>query len=144
MKKLLITVLAIGIVVAGVGLYFYYKPVTHLVHVSPDYTAYTSDELETLFTQILQNPDRYIGKVIEFRGAVSEINIKPSGGGYLLMKVDRPEAIINVQLDHRVYASTVQSGEECKIRAEFTGIEEDLIDPEVYIVYFKQATILNR
>ncbi len=143
MKKLLIIFLCVGLVFAGIGLYLYYKPVKNLAHVMPDYTAYTPEEVEVLFKKINENPDKYIGNIIEFQWIVNEITTLPSGGGYLLMELDRPKVFINAQLDHRVNASTVQSGEACKVRAEFTGMEEDLIDPEVHILYFKQTTIIN-
>lgn len=142
MKKLLFIIFSVGVVVAGIGLYFYYKPVKNLAYVLPDYTAYTSEELERLFAEIIENPDGHTGKIIEFQGIVNEINILPSGGGYLLMEVGERNLIINAQLDHRVNASTVLSGDKCKVRAEFTGMEKDLIDPEVYVVYFKQTTII--
>ncbi len=143
MKKVLIIFFSLGLAAAVVGIYFYYKPVKNLANITPDITVPTSDELEAILTEILQNPDEYVGKIIEFQGVVNEINISQTGGGYLLMEVESPKVIINAQLDHRVNESTLQSGAVCRVRAEFTGMEEDLIDPDFYILYFKQTALIN-
>lgn len=132
-----------GLAGTGIGIYLYFKPVKNLAKTKAHVTALTPVDLKSFFSNVKSAEDSYIGKIVELSGVVTEISILQEGGGYVLMEYDETSVLVNAQLDHRVLESPVKVGDSCVIRAEFTGLEEDLIDPDLIILYFKQTVIIK-
>ncbi|GCD79807.1 hypothetical protein [Schleiferia thermophila] len=143
MKKLIWILLALIALAIAAGLYLYFKPVKDLTKSKPDFWFDDLRQLNEVLPNIENNPGAYIGKIFEISGNVTEYSAEPHGGGYLVIESKDFNILINAQLDHRVVKVNIQENRPCTIKAEFTGMEEDLIDPDVTIMYFKQAVILN-
>ncbi|GCD76696.1 hypothetical protein JCM31826_01780 [Thermaurantimonas aggregans] len=143
MKKLVILIAVLALIGLSAGLYLYFKPVKNLTEAKADYTLVTSAEADEIAQALLQNQAFYYGKIFEWTGRILEIALDEKGGGYLLLEIPDTKLLINAQLDFRVRNVNIQSGEVCTIRGEFTGLEEDLIDPDALIIYFKQSVVIQ-
>lgn len=143
MKKLIWILLALIALASATGLYLYFKPVKDLTKSKPDFWFDDLSQLNEILPNIENNPKAYMGKIFEISGNVTEFSVEPQGGGYLVFESTEFNILINAQLDHRVHEVAIQENTPCTIKAEFTGMEKDLIDPDVSIMYFKQAVILN-
>ncbi|MFN4298520.1 MAG: hypothetical protein ACK4EX_02190 [Thermaurantimonas sp.] len=143
MKKMAIILAILAFTGLSVGLYLYFKPVKNLTKEKADYAIATAAEAEEIAQALLQNQAFYYGKIFEWTGRILEISLDENGGGYLLIEIPDTKLLINAQLDFRVKNLNIQSGEVYTIRGEFTGLEEDLIDPNALIIYFKQSIVIQ-
>lgn len=143
MKRLVLVALLGTLLASIIGLYLYYKPVKDLSKSKPDFTFSDLRQLNELFQEIETNPSKYIGKIFQISGIVSDFSIEPQGGGYVVLASKESDILVNAQLDHRVVDVKIRENSPCTIKAEFTGMEEDLLNPGLTIFYFKQAVIAN-
>lgn len=143
MKKIALLLAIVAFTGLSVGLYLYFKPVKNLTKEKADYAIASPAEAEQMAQALLQNQAFYYGKIFEWTGRISEISLDENGGGYLLIETPGTKLLINAQLDFRVKNVNFQPGDACTIRGEFTGLEEDMIDSEVLIIYFKQSVIIQ-
>lgn len=79
MRKLIITILAVGLVSFGVGIYFWTKPVASLESSKAD-VAVTAAKLMSDFEGDEQAANEmYLDKVVEVSGVVSEVKSSETG-----------------------------------------------------------------
>lgn len=77
-KKIILIVFLLLAVAGGTGLYYYYKPVSRLENVTPDFTT----DAKNLFSEFEMNEEaatqKYLGKVIELSGNVKNTAVADS------------------------------------------------------------------
>jgi hypothetical protein len=126
MRKVILTILALGVLGAGIGYYMYNKPVASLekkkadVEVSADeiIAAYEADENAANGV--------YNGKVVQVTGKVSAVT-EEAGTRKIQLETSNPMALIICEMETGTETGDVMAGNMVSIKGMCTGYLSDVI-----------------
>jgi len=128
MKKILITVIILGVVGAAIGLYLYNKPVADISDLKPDVKITASELFEKYSSDEMEANNSFLGKIVEVTGTVREISSDQEGKTIILETGDML-AGINCGMSE-TSNSTIEkykTGDNVTIRGECTGMVMDVV-----------------
>jgi hypothetical protein len=128
MKKTLLILLFLGIAAAAVGLYFYFKPTASVANEKPEFSISAEQLVADFEKDEKAANEKYLGKVIELSGTVSEKSFD-SNGILNITLAGEEIAGVTCQMfkENQPKASGVHEGAVCKIKGRCTGILMDVI-----------------
>ena len=117
MRKVILILLALGVIGAGIGYYMYNKPVASLEKKKADVEA-TSDEIIAAYEADEKAADGvYLGKVVQVTGKVSGVT-EEEGTKKIQLETSNPMALIICEME-----TGTEPGEEAKIKGSCTGYQ---------------------
>ena len=126
MKKILLLILALGIIGAGIGYYMYNKPVASLEKKKAD-AEVTADQLITAYETDEQAADSlYLGKVVQVKGKVSHV-AQEDGTTKIQLETSNPISLIICEMEESNTITEVKSGDEVTIKGMCSGYLSDVI-----------------
>jgi len=139
-KKIIIIVsvlIGLGIIGAGIGFYFFKKPVKDFSQSSVD----VSLTAKSIYTEFLKDQNsasaKYVttDKTIEIKGKVSEIKKNDDGSYQINLDVGDPEGDVccTLTMEESAKAGNIKSGDMVSIKGQCTGFQE-LISKEVVMI----------
>ena len=126
MKKIIIPLLIIGLLGAGIGYYMYNKPVERLEKKQADVSV-SADELLSDYEENEKEADaKYLGKIVEVKGKVSEIT-SAEGINKIHLETSNPIAAVICDLDKGNEPGSLKVGDQAKIKGMCSGYLSDVI-----------------
>ena len=126
MKKILLLILALGIIGAGIGYYMYNKPVASLEKKKAD-AEVTADQLITAYETDEKVADSlYLGKVVQVKGKVSGV-AQEEGRTKIQLETSNPMSLIICEMEESTTVTEVKSGDEVTIKGMCSGYLSDVI-----------------
>ncbi len=128
-KKIFFIVLLVAAVAGGFGLYQYYKPVSGLESVTPEFSL----DAGTLYNDFLIDEnaanEKYLGKVIEITGTVKNSTIAESGK--YIVNIDSGDEMsgisCEVNAEKNPSVKDLKNGEQIKVKGVCSGILMDVV-----------------
>jgi hypothetical protein len=134
MKKVLLLLLALGVIGAGVGYYLYNKPVASLENKKADVVV-TAAQLIADYEMNEQAADeRYLGKVVQVTGKIVDMTTA-EGKIKINMETPNPIAMIICEMETGVEPGSAKAGDDIVIKGMCSGYLSDVI--------LVQSTIVN-
>lgn len=135
MRKVLLFLLALGVISAGVGYYMYNKPVASLEKKKADIEA-TADEIIAAYESDEKAADGvYLGKVVQVTGKVSTVT-EEGGTNKIQLETSNPMAMIICEMETGTETGDVKAGDVVIIKGMCTGYLSDVI--------LVQSTLVNK
>jgi len=133
MKRIILPLLALGILAAGIGYYMYNKPVERLENKKADISV-TADQLLADYESNEKDADaRYLGKIVEVSGKIAEIT-KGEEINKIHLETSNPIAAIICDLDKGNYPGDLKAGDQTKIKGLCSGFLGDVIIERAAII----------
>jgi len=126
MKKILYIVLAIIVIGALTGYYYYNKPVESLVNARPEVEVSAHKLLTDYETDEKAANDVYLGKVIEVSGEIAAI-VDEAGKQKIQLDGGSPMSSIICEIDSSRGIGSVKSGDLVKVKGLCSGYLSDVI-----------------
>jgi len=134
MKKVLILLLALGVIGAGVGYYMYNKPVASLENKKADVVATAAQLIADYESDEKAADEKYLGKVVQVSGKVIDITTA-EGKTKIQIETPNPIAVIICELEPGAEHGSVKAGDDIVVKGMCSGYLSDVI--------LVQATIVN-
>lgn len=126
MRKIILILLALGIIGAGIGYYMYNKPVASLEKKKADVEV-TSDEIIAAY-EADENAANgvYNGKVVQVTGKISVLTDE-AGTKKIQLETSNPIAMIICEMETGTETGDVKAGDMVSIKGLCTGYLSDVI-----------------
>ena len=127
-KKVLFGILAAFLASIAYAFYLYFKPRPSVAGMSPEYTLMATELVEEYDTNEMTANSKYLGKVIEVSGVISE-KIKDGKGGYTLTLQGADLAGVGCQFESNARESLhpLAEGQQVNIKGICTGVLMDVV-----------------
>ena len=133
MKKILLILLALGVIGAGFGYYLYNKPVASLEKKKAE-VEITADQLILAYETDEKTADSlYLGKVIAVSGTISEIS-NAEGKLKINLETSNPISMVICEMEEGQDASSYAPGAAITIKGLCSGYLSDVIVVQSTIV----------
>ena len=127
MKKLLVILLALGLIGAAIGAYLYNKPAAKTVTADAAYVVNATD----LFAEFEQNEEaanqKYLNKVLQVTGTVADIDPADSQGVSVMLATSHPMSGVSCQLADASPAKDLKPGDPVQVKGLCTGMLMDVV-----------------
>ena len=124
MKKVLIALVALGLIGAGIGFYMFNKTVPSTASMNSDYIM-GADELLSAFENDENSANlKYLDKVIQVQGSVEKFETK-DGKTTVYLNADNPLSNIICQLEEPI--SNITQGQSITLKGICTGYLMDVV-----------------
>jgi hypothetical protein len=124
MKKVLIALVALGLIGAGIGIYMFNKTVPSTASMNSDYIM-GADELLSAFENDENSANlKYLDKVIQVQGSVEKFETK-DGKTTVYLNADNPLSNIICQLEEPI--SNITQGQSITLKGICTGYLMDVV-----------------
>ena len=133
MKKVLILLLALGVIAAGVGYYMYNKPVASLEKKKADISITAAQLISDYEADEKSANDKYLGKLIEVSGKVADITTE-EGKTKIQLETPNPISLIICEMETGKETGSIQAGDETVIKGMCSGYLSDVILVQATIV----------
>lgn len=134
MKKVLLLLLALGVIGAGVGYYLYNKPVASLEHKKADVVVTAAQLIADYESDEQAADEKYLGKVVQVSGKIADMTTA-EGKMKINIETPNPIALIICEMETGVETGSVKAGDDIKIKGMCSGYLSDVI--------LVQSTIVN-
>ncbi len=123
MKKILLILLALGLICGAIGYYMYNKPVESMSGIKADLSIAATDLYSAFETDEAKATTLYIGKVLEVQGKLLNVENSDQGGTSLILEAGGMMGGVVCRLDSASTAnvSNIQPGQTVTLRGECTG-----------------------
>lgn len=126
MRKVILILLALGVIGAGVGYYMYNKPVASLEKKKADVEA-TADEIIAAYEADEKAADGlYLGKVVQVTGKVSGVT-EEGGTKKIQLETFNPMALIICEMETGTETGDVKAGDMASVKGMCSGYLSDVI-----------------
>lgn len=126
MKRIIIPLLALVLIGAAIGFYLYNKPVASLDNKKPDVVV-TADEILADYESDEQAAnDKYLGKVVEVSGKVSEVSTEGEKNK-VTFETSNPISLVITELDEGNSVEGIEPGEHATVKGMCSGYLSDVI-----------------
>ena len=126
MRKVILILLALGVIGAGIGYYMYNKPVSSLEKKKADVEA-TSDEIIAAYEADEKAADGvYLGKVVQVTGKVSGVT-EEEGTKKIQLETSNPMALIICEMETGTETGDVKAGDMVIVKGMCSGYLSDVI-----------------
>lgn len=126
MRKVILILLALGVIGAGVGYYMYNKPVASLEKKKADVEA-TADEIIAAYEADEKAADGvYLGKVVQVTGKVSGVT-EEGGTKKIQLETSNPMALIICEMETGAETGDVKAGDMASVKGMCSGYLSDVI-----------------
>lgn len=128
MKKLLLLILTLGLIGLIVGVYYYFKPAQSVANEKPEFSISSAQLVTDYEKDENASNQKYLGKVIEIKGLVSEKSTDKAGIVSITLAGEEI-AGVTCQMFHTETEKTksIQEGDELTIKGRCTGILMDVV-----------------
>jgi len=128
MKKVLLILLALGIIGAGVGYYLYNKPTKSVADEKTDFTLKSAELISAFENDEKAANQKYLGKVIEITGNVSE-KMKDKDGTIVITLAGEEISGVRCEMfkDQGDNVKGIKEGDECVIKGHCKGVLMDVV-----------------
>lgn len=129
LKKIIVFVFLVGCIGAGIGFYFYFKPVKSYENEKPDIIVDALKLIKDFQEDEKTANTRYLNKLVEVRGNVSDVSQDEKGLTNINVSVDGEIAMVTCGMDSTVHAdfSSIKSGQPIKLKGLCSGMLMDII-----------------
>ncbi len=134
MKKIIIAVVVLGLIGAGIGFYMYNKPVQSLEKKKPDVMVSAEQILADYETDEKTADGKYLGKVVEVSGKISEITTE-GDINKIHFETSNPIALVICELEKGHDSGGLNVGDQAKIKGLCSGYLSD--------VHLEQSTVVK-
>ena len=124
MKKILISIILLGIVGSAVGFYLFNKPLESTKILKTDFIINAVDLLNAFENDEMQANQKFLDKVIEVKGNIQKIEVKNSKTTVYL-DADNLMSSVIFQLEDQ--ASNLKKGQEVTLKGICTGYLMDVV-----------------
>ena len=126
MKKILLGILAVGLIALGIGYYMYNKPVASLDNKKPDVVVTASQLIADYEADEAAANTKYHGKVVQVSGPVATITDE---GGIKKIHLDtgNPMSMVICELEDGATPPAVDAGTEINVKGMCSGYLSDVI-----------------
>jgi hypothetical protein len=129
MRKLILAILAVGVVSFGIGIYFWTKPVADLESATADVSVTAAKLMNDFENDEKGANETYLDKVVEVSGTVSEVKASETGATVVLetesmmggVTCGFKEGVISIEDLSQKVGSTI------KVKGQCTGYLMDVI-----------------
>lgn len=126
MRKVILILLALGVIGAGIGYYMYNKPVASLEKKKADVAA-TADEIIAAYEADEKVADGvYLGKVVQVTGKVSGVT-EEGGIKKIQLETSNPMSLIICELETGAESGDVKAGDMVSVKGMCSGYLSDVI-----------------
>ena len=127
-KKILLVLLAVFLGAVAYGVYYVLKPRPSVSGMAPEYTLMATELVSEYDADEATANSKYLGKVIEVRGVISE-KIKDGKGGYTLTLQGADLAGVGCQFEANARESVhpLSEGQEIIVKGICTGVLMDVV-----------------
>jgi len=129
MKKKVVLVIITAIIAAvAYGFYLYFKPRPSVSGMTPEYTLMATELVSEYDANEMAANSKYLGKVIEVSGVISE-KLKDGKGGYTLTLQGADLAGVGCQFEENARASLhpLAEGQVVSVKGICTGVLMDVV-----------------
>lgn len=128
MKKTLLILVAIGLIAGLIGVYLYFKPVRSVADEKADFSLTAGKFVAEYEKDEKAANAKYLGKVVEIGGTVSEINTDKNGTININLAGEEI-AGVSCQMfkDQKENTKNIKEGDEVNIKGRCTGILMDVV-----------------
>jgi len=133
MKKVLLLLLALGVIGAGVGYYMYNKPVASLEKKKADVVVTAAQLIADYESDEKAADDKYLGKVVQVSGKMLDMTTA-EGKMKIQIETPNPIAVIICELEPGAEPGSVKPGDEIVVKGMCTGYLSDVILVQATIV----------
>lgn len=126
MKKILLSLIVLGVLAAGYGYYLYNKPVEGAEHKKADVTVTSGQLVSDYEADETKANETYLGKVVEVSGKVAQVTTE-EGKTKIHLESESPMSLVICEMEHPEGSETVKPGDEIKIKGQCTGYLSDVI-----------------
>ncbi|MCO6462198.1 MAG: hypothetical protein J5I59_12410 [Saprospiraceae bacterium] len=136
MKKVLLAILAVGVLAAG-GIYMYInKGHRDVADAEPELVVQAQELIKAFETDEQGANAKYVGKLIEINGVVGTVDSAQDGSTIILLESDNPMSTVMCQLDpiQKEKEKPVQSGQKIRIKGLCSGFTTDVVIDRCHIM----------
>jgi len=123
MRRIILALIGLGFIAAGIGYYFYNKPMADLRDVKADFQLTATDLYEAFDSDEKAAETLYLGKILEVEGLISEVEATDEGGVNLSLEGGGLLGGVRCRLDKDGINAdaSLTVGQSVTIRGECTG-----------------------
>ena len=126
MRKVIFTILALGVIGAGIGYYMYNKPVASLEKKKADVEVSADEIIAAYETDENAANGVYNGKVVQVTGKVSAVT-EEEGTTKIQLETSNQIALIICEMETGTETGEVKAGDMVSIKGLCTGYLSDVI-----------------
>lgn len=126
LKKVLIPLVVLGLVVAAIAYYMYNKPVESLEKKKAEISVSAAELLTAYETDEDSANDKYLGKVVEVSGRVTDVT-NEDGKNKIHLDTGNPISAVICELEDGKDMAGVKAGVEAKVKGLCSGYLSDVI-----------------
>ncbi len=136
LKKIILAFLLLGLVAGGIGFYLYFKPVKSFENASPDLSLDAAALVKDFQTDENKANSRYLNKLLEVSGTVSDISEDEKGLTNINLGVDGEMAMVSCSMDTTVRRdfTSIKSGQSVRLKGLCSGMLMDVVLVKCVIV----------
>ena len=127
-KKALLAILLLGIAGVSIGVYMFYKPHQSILNEKPAFTASAADFAGEYEKGEKEANAKYLGKIIEVEGVVSEKSLDEKGMlNVTLQGIDLSGVSCVFDKKHQNNVMKYKEGDKIKVKGICTGVLMDVV-----------------
>lgn len=126
MKKIILSLIALGVLAAGYGYYLYNKPVEGAVNKKADVTITATQLVSDYEADETKANAAYLGKVVEVNGKVAQVT-QEEGKTKIHLESESPMSAVICEMQQPEGSASIKAGDEIKIKGQCTGYLSDVI-----------------
>lgn len=136
MKKILLTLLVLAIVAAGAGYWYMNKPHEDVAGATPELAVNAQELISAFETNEQEANGKYVGKLIEVRGKIAQIDDTEDGSTNILLESANPMSTVLCQLDplQKQDKSGLAVGQPVNIKGLCSGYTTDVVLDRCHII----------
>lgn len=125
-KKLIFIGFVLGLLAAGVGYYFYNKPLDSVQSMRTDISIDASGLLIEFENNEAEANGKYLDKVVEVKGTILELKQQESKST-LYLDTNNPMSSIICELEKQIDVSEMKVGDQVTVKGICTGYLMDVV-----------------
>lgn len=129
LKKSILIILFLGTAGGAIGAYLYFKPARNFREATPDMMVMANDIIHDYTTDEISGNAKYLNKVIEVEGVVSDIAVDEKGFTNINLAVENEMAMVSCAMDpeSKKGYEHITKGSVVKIKGQCSGMLMDII-----------------
>lgn len=136
MKKFLLVLLVLAVGVSCIGYYMWNKPHANVSDAEPEFKVGSQELIKAFETNEQEANAKYVGKLIEVRGKIGQVDQTEDGSVNILLASENPMSTVMCQLDavEKQEHGTLSVGQAITLKGLCSGYTADVVLDRCHIV----------
>ena len=136
MKKIMLTLLVLIVALGGAGYWYWNKPHEDVANAEPEMSVNAQDIVTAFVTNEQEANTKYVGKLIEVKGKIFQIDETEDGSVNILLETSEPMNTVLCQLDplQKQNKEGLVVGKTINIKGICSGFTADVVLDRCHII----------